>query len=117
MLPCCTSDLKRRKLKPVNYRWKDAAKNAQEGKQIGFLAQDVEKVLPSVVKTGPSTTITLADGSKQTITDTKSIDYSRLTVSLVKAVQEQQADIKSLKAENAAFKREIAELRSDIGTK
>ena len=110
------------KLKPVTYRWKDAKHDADDGQQMGFLAQDVEKVLPSVVKTGPDTTITLADGSNQTITDTKSIDYSRLTVSLVKAVQEQQAEIETLKAENdtlkmdnTAFKRDIEDLQRAIG--
>ena len=65
------------KLRGVNYEWrtdKFKRKNFDEGKQIGFIAQEVEKVLPEVVNTN-------ANGYK-------SLDYARITVVLVEAVKE-----------------------------
>lgn len=65
------------KLKGVNYEWeKDGFKaiNFSDGKQIGLIAQDVEKVFPELVRTDD-------DGYK-------AISYERLSVLLMKAVQE-----------------------------
>ena len=50
-------------------------------------------------------------------TDPWQVDYGRVTPLLVKAAQEQQAEIESLKADNAALKRDIEELRSAIGSR
>jgi hypothetical protein len=54
-------------------------------RQIGLIAQDVEKVLPELVNNGP-------DGYK-------SVDYSKITPVLVEAIKEQQQQIETLKAE------------------
>lgn len=65
------------KLNGVNYEWeKDGFKaiNFSDGKQIGLIAQDVEKVFPELVRTDD-------DGYK-------AISYERLSVLLMKAVQE-----------------------------
>ena len=51
---------------------------------IGFIAQEMENVLPQVVDTDP-------------FTNMKSISYANLTPILVKAIQEQQAQIDALK--------------------
>jgi hypothetical protein len=108
-----TSDVRRKKniqpldvglkeieqLRPVSFEWKDDILNqsikgktvhhplefSMQGKQIGLVAQDVEKVLPSVVVTEPS-----ADKMK-------GMKYSELIPVLVKAIQEQQAEIDELK--------------------
>jgi hypothetical protein len=69
-------------LKPIVYTWKDPKQGT--GDQIGLVAQDVEKVFPSVVGVGP-------DGHK-------TLDYARLVAPLVAAVQE-------LKSENDALKK------------
>jgi hypothetical protein len=92
-------------LKPVSFEWKDEAKRlksvgpdgelvedhrpadpAMQGQQIGFVAQDVEKILPSVVVT--------EDNAEKT----KGMKYSELIPVLVKAMQEQQAEIAALKS-------------------
>ena len=111
------------KLRPVSFRWKDAKKNAEQGQQMGFIAQEVEKIFPNLVFAGADTTVTLADGTTETVAGTKAVDYSELTVPLVSAVQELKADndslradIRSLKEDNAALKRDIEELRSAIGS-
>jgi hypothetical protein len=78
-------------LRGVTYSW-DTAKERAAGfgdrREIGLLAQDVEKVLPQVVTTA-------ADGFK-------SVDYARLTALLVEVAKAQQQEIESLKSELAA---------------
>lgn len=76
-------------LKPVTFNWlsQDYAKT----EQIGLIAQDVEKVFPQLVSEGGTTTIQLAGGDSQTVNGTKSLNYSGLIPSLVKAIQELEA--------------------------
>jgi trimeric autotransporter adhesin len=66
-------------LQPVSFDWK-----SDSSPDIGFIAQEVEKIFPEVVHTSP-------------ITNLKSIDYPKLTVFLVQALQEQQKEIEQLK--------------------
>lgn len=64
-------------LKPVSFEWKEKPKDiGMEGRQIGFIAQDVEKILPSVVVT------------QSNDEGTKGMKYSEITPVLVKAIQE-----------------------------
>jgi len=71
-------------LTPVTFRWKVSKDDGMHGIQMGLVAQDVEKILPTVV-------LTAHDASK-----TKGLKYNELTAVLIKAVQEQQAMIKKL---------------------
>ena len=67
------------KLQGVSYEWKSDGSN-----DLGFIAQDVNKVVPQIVYgTG--------DGDL-------GLDYSKLTSILVEAVKEQQAQINDLKS-------------------
>ncbi|MFA5998243.1 MAG: tail fiber domain-containing protein [Candidatus Paceibacterota bacterium] len=76
-------------LRPVSFVWKDAAMAASQGTQLGFIAQEMQSILPELVlNDSGTTTITLVDGSKQQIPNTLSINYQKLVVPLVKAVQE-----------------------------
>ena len=79
-------------LNPVYYDWKENTpsslrQNYPEGRQIGLIAQEVQKYIPEVVKTEP-----LYDK------EYKGIDYGRLVTVLIGAVQEQQKEITELKA-------------------
>jgi hypothetical protein len=66
-------------LAPVSYRWNDKAPEAVRGEPaIGLIAEDVAKVLPDAVT---------CDAEGKPV----GIDYSRITVLAVKAIQEQQA--------------------------
>ena len=69
-------------LKGRKYNWID--QNRGTGKQIGFIAQEVEEFVPEVVTEG-------AEG-------TKGVAYGKLTAVLVEAIKEQQAIIEDLKA-------------------
>ena len=68
-------------------------KRFSTGRQIGFLAQEVEPFFPEIVKTDKN--------------GYKSLDYSKMTVVLLQAVKEQQ---KIIESDN----REIGRLQSEI---
>ncbi len=88
-------------LRPITFNWKQDEypdKNFDDRNHIGFIAQEVEEVVPQVVTT--------ADDEMQT----KSIAYSDLVPVLTKAIQEQQAEIEALKAQNAMLTGKVTEL-------
>ncbi len=88
------------KLRPVTYHWKDKNLDEGGGQRIGLIAQEVEAVFPESVGSGNKTVIDLGDGKTETVEATKSMAYSDLVVPLIKAVQQQQAQIEDLKAAN-----------------
>jgi len=70
------------KLNPVKYNWKSGRSFHGMEKEIGFLAQELEQVLPNVVHTG----------------EHKTVSYGNLTAVLVGAIQELQQEIQRLKS-------------------
>ncbi|MDE1462433.1 tail fiber domain-containing protein [Spartinivicinus poritis] len=87
------------KLKGVSFNWKSAEEagieNLPQGKDIGVTAQDVEKVLPELVKDVP---VKKTDGTTPTL---KTINYAGLVGVLIEAVKE--------------LKKENQELRQQVG--
>jgi hypothetical protein len=76
-------------LRPVAFNWKDAQLDAQKGPQIGLIAQEVQNVFPNLVTAAPATTtVTLANGTTQTVLGALSLNYEGLIVPLIKAVQD-----------------------------
>jgi hypothetical protein len=74
------------KMNPVQFNWKEQPAG---DKEIGFLAQDIEKIIPeAVVKNGSNSPL----GMK----------YSELIPVLVKAIQEQQQKIEALEKKLAS---------------
>ena len=71
-------------LHPVFYNWNDKASLNPEHKEIGFIAQEVEAVLPHVVRT-------LDDEMK-----TKTVAYDRIVSLLVAALKEHDVRISAL---------------------
>ncbi len=85
----------------VTLRRLDAARGL--GRQLGFLAQDVEKVLPELITTAK-------DGLK-------SVAYASFVPLLVEAIKAQQAEITALKAQVKAaadLKDDLAALRAEV---
>ena len=75
------------RLRGVAFTWdrsKEPMKNASERREIGMIAQEVEKVLPSLVARS-------SDGYR-------SLDYAKLTALLVEVAKAQQAEIEELRA-------------------
>lgn len=73
-------------LNGVDFNWKKDGK-----KSIGFIAQDVEKVLPELVHTNPETGL-------------KAVEYGNITALLVEAVKELKKENEVLRAEINALK-------------
>jgi len=81
-------------LQAVSYDIKKEFQNTSDtNKQIGFIAQDIEEIIPEVVQTSN-------DGYK-------AIDYSRLTAVLAGAIKEQQIQIEELKLEVRELKKKL----------
>ena len=84
-----------KKLKPAKFSWID---NPDLGLQHGFIAHEVDEVVSEAV-VGEKDAVN-EDGS----IDPQMLDQSKLIPVLVKAIQEQQAQIESLQAEVEALK-------------
>jgi hypothetical protein len=77
-------------LKPSSFTWKVQDKQDD----VGLIAQEVESVIPMIVKE----TISIGKTKKFLGGDThKTVDYSKLTTYLIGAIQEQQKQIDELK--------------------
>ena len=79
-------------LKPYDFKWKDPVEEdrpewyEEQGRDYGMYAQEVKEVIPNAV-----------DGDEST-DEMMQMDYSKLVPVLVKAVQEQSAQIDALQA-------------------
>ncbi len=87
------------RLRPVSFDWKDT-KNQKTN--LGFLAQEVEKVIPEAVVKGDDQNNTLG------------MNYSELLPVVIRSIQEQQSEIKEQKAVINAQKRTIEALESRL---
>ena len=87
-------------LRPVSYRYKGGNGRAD----MGFVAQDVEALL------GDAYNVVDAGGDADR---TLSLRYAEFIAPLVKAVQEQQAQIEALRAELAALRGGAREAKAD----
>jgi len=92
------------KLNPVSFNWKDKSADSAQGKQLGFIAQEVQKVFPSLVSTGDSVTVKLENGASTKVDNVMGISTTGMIPPLVRAVQELNNIVKELKAENDALK-------------
>jgi hypothetical protein len=79
-------------LQGVYYNFK-----GKEKKQLGLIAQDVEKVIPEVVGTAPN--------------GMKALDYSNLVAVLIEAIKEQQTKIDALEKELKAQRADLETLK------
>lgn len=82
------------KLNPVTYTWKEVKDRGMEGTQIGFIAQELETILPGTV-------VTADDAEK-----TKGVKYIELIPIYAKAIQELQQQMEDLRREVAYLKQQ-----------
>ncbi|AEP08465.1 hypothetical protein MICA_118 [Micavibrio aeruginosavorus ARL-13] len=97
-------------LRPVRYHWRDV-KSAGKA-EMGFIAQDVEPILPELVGYGPDTEITMENGTKEVVRNAKSMSYSTVVVPLVKAVQELKIANDVLRTQNTDLRHRVERLES-----
>jgi Chaperone of endosialidase len=86
-------------LQPVTFNWIDTTRPTTT--QIGFIAQQVQKVVPELVYTDASTTL-------------EAVDYARVTPLLVGAVQQQQAQIDAQNRKIDDQQKEIDALEAEV---
>jgi Chaperone of endosialidase len=89
------------RLRPVTWRWKE---HPETGQQLGLVAQDVEPVLPEPIST-------YKDPEQ-----TKGLNYTGLLPVLVKAMQEQQAQIERQSRQLKTQQTRIERQQREIGT-
>jgi hypothetical protein len=77
-------------LRGVEYVWNKGGREGQ--KDLGFIAQEVEQVIPEIVRENE---MPLMDDSGETY---KTVDYEKVVAVLVEAIKEQQKQIDELKA-------------------
>lgn len=78
-------------LTPKSYNYKTIPSlNLPKGKQYGFIAQDLARVLPTLVKDIEVVNPEELENKGEQLKEIKSVNYIALTPILVKAVQEQQ---------------------------
>lgn len=97
-------------LAPKTYRYRSEEMpnmGLPAGPQFGFIAQDVEKVLPDLVNTYTQT----SDGTSEPY---KSLNYVGLVPILVRTAQEQQEIIIQQQAAIAQLQRTLADLQSQV---
>jgi len=89
-------------LKGFKYEWKkdDSGLPVSEGAPLGFLAQDVEKVLPEVVTTHSN--------------GYKAIFYQNITAVLVEAMKQQQVIIDQQRAELSRLGAELEQMKTFV---
>ena len=91
-----------KQLRGVSYNWKDANKPED---RIGFIAQEVEEIIPEVIFTRP-------DGMK-------AIGYGDITAILAEAIKELSAKVDALEKENQQLKAKADDaesLQSQVNT-
>lgn len=76
-------------LNPVYYDWIDKERFG-EGRQLGFIAQEVKEIIPEAISHNADKTL--------------SLDYAKLTATLASAIQELNAKVEALTAEIAQLK-------------
>jgi hypothetical protein len=81
-------------LRPVTFSWKND--NANQGTQYGWIAQEVQEVMPDLVRT-----FEMQDG-EETVTRL-GLEKDGIYATLVKAIQEQQATISAMETRLAAL--------------
>lgn len=101
------------KLKPVSYRWNsDLTDNGKE--HLGFLAQDLQEVLPQVVY-DHEWTVDEETGIRDWVkSENMGVNYSEIIPVLVKGLQEQQAVIDQLSDTRNHFKKQQLNLENQI---
>jgi Chaperone of endosialidase len=88
------------RLRPVHYRWKDARLN-KDKPEFGFIAQEVEEVMPELVYEAPQApdAPVKLPGNKS-----KALFYQRFVVPAILAIQQLKAEFDGNRAELVKLK-------------
>ena len=77
----------------MSFEWNSTSRNSRKGKRdIGLIAQEVEKILPEVVS---ETTLDVGDFAKNE-THVKTVNYGQIVAVLIEDIKQQQQQINKL---------------------
>ena len=98
------------KMHPVVFNWKDAP---ERGDKLGLIAQELESVIKEAVV---SKTFTTDENGNKLSKETEKLGvyYSDLTPVLVKAIQQQQEQLKSQQQQNDELRKELNDLKQMV---
>ncbi|MBK7212375.1 MAG: tail fiber domain-containing protein [Bacteroidales bacterium] len=98
------------KLKPVSFEWKNDANRIGTGRNLGFVAQELEKVIPDAVVHSVASAEEIRNaaeaGKGEIEKDSYGVKYAEIIPVLVKAIQDQQAQIEKLQSEINSLRKE-----------
>ncbi len=103
------------KLRPISYQWKDEKMKVGTGTNLGFIAQELETIVPdAVVHTinGNDKETGAAPAEKESY----GVKYSELIPVLTKAIQEQQVQIEAQQTQIENQNIEIENLKSVVNS-
>lgn len=111
------------KLSPKTYSYKQSEEflglNMPKGDKFGLIAQELEKVLPELVKTSVNPEITDPNGKMISRRfEYKSVDYISIIPFLIGGMKQQQKEIEELKAQLSAIRGsgKVTGLGNDVST-
>lgn len=104
MLPLSYGLEKIKSLRPISFQWKDT-KIDNSSTHLGFVAQEVQQVLPEVVVDHDWKEVPESQEKTWEETEKLGMKYAEIIPVLVKAVQEQQVIIEELKAKIEALEK------------
>ena len=93
------------RLKPVSFEWRLDMFNLP-GTQLGFIAQDVQEILPEVVRAD--------NGEESRVENELSLNVNGILPVVVASVQELARENQSLKKELETLRSEMASLKTDL---
>ncbi len=94
--------------RPVTYRWEESYRPDDRQLHHGFIAQEVEEIMPDWVDQ------VVEEFGDQTIADFRTLNISELSAILVKAVQEQQTIIEFQQTEMQDLRTQIKSLTETV---
>lgn len=101
------------KLRPVSYYWNDGP--VSDTRRIGFIAQELQTVLPEVVRSQEWEAADENNGAGEWKNSERlGVAYSEIIPVAVAAIQEQQAQIEALKSENEAILARLGALEAAL---
>lgn len=92
-------------LRPVSYQWKDKNLQLGTGTNLGFVAQELERVVPNLVIHTPVEKDAETGKIHNLYNDAYGVKYAEFVPMLTKAIQEQQALIEELRKEIELLKK------------
>ena len=106
MIPLTSGMAKINSLRPISFQWKDHNID-QSATHLGFVAQEVQKVLPEVIVDHDWEDSPEGQGKVWKKTQRLGMKYAEIIPVLVQAFQEQQAIIDSQKRTNDALQAKL----------